>query len=62
MFTIEQEDFTLQDFIWDLGGFGGDAAFLATRQIEAGAALDASWQASENGSVVFALVVTVATN
>ena len=59
MFTIDQEDFTLQDFIWNLGPFSGDAGFVATRPISAGANLDASWQATAGGNVVFALVVTV---
>lgn len=62
MFTIDQEDFILHDTYWNLGPFGGDAGFVATRPISAGANLDASWQATEGGSVVFALVVTVTPN
>ncbi len=62
MFTIEQEDFVLHDTYWNLGVFGGDGGFVATRQIAAGAALDASWRATGSGSVVFALVVTVTPN
>lgn len=59
MFEIDQEDFTLQDVYWSVGALGGEAGFIATRPVNGGAPLDASWTASRVAHVAFALVVTI---
>lgn len=57
-FTLDEE-FTEHDNYENIGPFGGEAGFIASRDVSAGQALDAAWQFDQSVGRSMALVVTV---
>lgn len=61
MFEQEPETMTEHDYFSNVGLFGGDGGFIASREITSGAPLDAGFTFDMGVNVAMVLVVTVTT-